>query len=142
MNSVTGSNTNLFKTIPVFLLHNFLMPFPKKREVGKASVYLRCPMSYSPTPSFRIPSSLVPIYRNHIMFAYDLYHSQIEYLREFFKFLKDLSKKWRSEATSTNIQFSIVTSGFAGLGLPSNRLKTYTESVRRSKSVTGPKVCA
>ena len=36
---------------------------------------------------------LVPIYSNHIMFAYDLCHSQIEYFREFFKLLKDVSKK-------------------------------------------------
>jgi len=39
------------------------------------------------------PFTLAPICSNHIMFAHDLCHSQIEYFKEFFKFLKNLSKK-------------------------------------------------
>jgi len=38
-------------------------------------------------------SLLVHIYLNLIMFAHDLCHSEIEYFYEFFKSLKNLSKK-------------------------------------------------
>jgi hypothetical protein len=38
-------------------------------------------------------SGLAPVYPNQIMFAHDLRHRQIEYFKEFFKCLKELSKK-------------------------------------------------
>jgi len=51
----------------------------------------------------RVISDLAPIYQNHIVFAYNLYHGQLEYFKEFFEFLKTY-QKMMGEATSTNIQ--------------------------------------
>jgi len=61
---------------------------------------------------------LVPIHSNQVMFAHDLCHSQIEYFKEFFKFPKDLSKNDGAKRLPQifNSQYSIVNSGFAGLG--------------------------
>ena len=72
----------------------------------------------------RLRKSLVPIYSNHIIFAHDLCHSQIEYLSNSI----DLNKKDRakpparrgfsayaSESDNTNLQFRLVRVGISCL---------------------------
>ena len=63
-------------------------------------------------------SALAPICSNHIMFAHDLCHSQIESFKGFFKFLKDLPRNDGAKRLPQifNFQYSIVNSGLPGLG--------------------------